>query len=207
MVMVSAASGLATVFLVSCSRFGSARVSAALAVAAIVGGWAFAQQPHFLSSLTVDQAAADPSTLRAVAISVAAGVIVLVPSLMLLFSLFLRGLLDAEIDPGAPVLEVPHPAARARSGVRRGVLPHGCRSDGLRRCRLGPHRRRRLPLFVRSICIHPGREGSGRATPDRTTANWNQQHEIETLKALYLPMRRHTAGDVQTTPAQTRLEI
>ena len=43
MVSVSVAAGLVTLMLVWRSRFGPARVSAALAVAAIVAGWAFAQ--------------------------------------------------------------------------------------------------------------------------------------------------------------------
>jgi cytochrome d ubiquinol oxidase subunit II len=91
MVGVSAAAGLLTLALVGRSRFGLARVSAALAVAAIVAGWAVAQEPRFLPGLTIDEAAAGRSTLWAVVIGVAAGAIVLVPSLVLLFHLFLRG--------------------------------------------------------------------------------------------------------------------
>ena len=36
------------------TRFGPARASAALAVAAIVAGWALAQRPRFLPGLTID---------------------------------------------------------------------------------------------------------------------------------------------------------
>jgi hypothetical protein len=62
------------------SRFGLARASAALAVAAIVAGWAVAQRPRFLPGLTVSQAAAGRSTLIVVVITVAIGAVVLVPA-------------------------------------------------------------------------------------------------------------------------------
>jgi len=106
MVGLSATAGLLTLGLVWRSRFGAARVSAALAIAAIVAGWAVAQQPRFLAGLTIGQAAADRSTLIAVVISVALGAIALVPSLILLFSLFLGGYLDSGGGMRAPVLVV-----------------------------------------------------------------------------------------------------
>jgi cytochrome d ubiquinol oxidase subunit II len=52
-----------------------------------------------LPGLTVEQAAAGRSTLLAVIIAVAAGAVVLVPSLVLLFRLFLRGRLDPTVTP------------------------------------------------------------------------------------------------------------
>jgi cytochrome bd ubiquinol oxidase subunit II len=105
MVVVSAAAGVTTLVLVRRNRFGPARVSAALAVAAIIAGWAFAQEPQFLPGLTISEAAAGRSTLLAVVISVAVGAIVLVPSLALLFGLFLRGRLDsAEGEPPPPLV-------------------------------------------------------------------------------------------------------
>jgi cytochrome d ubiquinol oxidase subunit II len=90
----SAAAGLLTLVLVWGGTFGPARASAALAVAAIMAGWATAQRPRFLPGLTIDQAAAGRSTLIAIIVGVAIGAIVLVPSLLLLFALFLRGRLD-----------------------------------------------------------------------------------------------------------------
>jgi cytochrome d ubiquinol oxidase subunit II len=105
-VVVSAASGLATLVLVWRSRFGPARASAALAVAAIVAGWALAQRPYFLPGLTLSEAAAGRSTLIAVVVTAAIGAVVLVPSLILLFGLFLRGRLDTGAVPDAPALEV-----------------------------------------------------------------------------------------------------
>jgi cytochrome d ubiquinol oxidase subunit II len=83
------------------SRFGLARVSAALAVAMVVAGWAAAQAPRMLPGVTVSQAAAGRGTLVALVIAVACGAVVLVPSLALLYTLFLRGRLDAPDDTAA----------------------------------------------------------------------------------------------------------
>ena len=96
-VIVSGLAGVATLALVSRRRFGPARVTAALAVAAIVAGWALAQQPDILPGLTVEQAAAGHSALVAVIVGAAIGAIVLVPSLVLLFGLVLRGRFDPHI--------------------------------------------------------------------------------------------------------------
>jgi cytochrome bd ubiquinol oxidase subunit II len=108
MVALSAAAGLMTLFLVWRHHFGPARASAALAVAAIVAGWALAQRPRVLPGLTIDQAAASRSTLLATIIAVACGAIVLVPSLLLLFRLVLRGRLDPTATPDETALIPPH---------------------------------------------------------------------------------------------------
>jgi cytochrome bd ubiquinol oxidase subunit II len=113
--VASAAGGVATLHLVRRGRFGAARFWAALAVAAIVAGWALAQQPRVLPGLTIAEAAAGRSTLIAVVVGVAIGAIVLVPSLGLLFGLFLRGRLDAD---GGSTSRPAHPviARRDRHG-------------------------------------------------------------------------------------------
>ncbi|MQY09667.1 cytochrome d ubiquinol oxidase subunit II [Actinomadura macrotermitis] len=110
MAVVSAAAGLATFLLVGRNRFDEARASAALAVAALVAGWAAAQRPYFLRDLTVKQAAAGRETLAAVVISVLAGAVILLPSLFLLFRLFLRGQLagDGPEGPDVPAAPVEH---------------------------------------------------------------------------------------------------
>jgi cytochrome d ubiquinol oxidase subunit II len=95
MVCVSAAAGIATLVLCWASRFELARLSAALAVVTVVAGWAAAQEPRMLPGVTVTQAAAGRTTLIALVIAVVAGAIVLVPSLALLFTFYLRGRLDA----------------------------------------------------------------------------------------------------------------
>src|SRR5262245_23867510 len=119
MVAGSTAAGMATLLLVWLERFGPARVSAALAVAAIVVGFGFAQQPLFLPGLTIEQAAAGRATLVAVLVGVAAGAFVLAPSLALLFGLFLRGHLEAAGDAETSILIAPAaaPARRGRLGT------------------------------------------------------------------------------------------
>ena len=97
-VVVSALAGLGTIGLVWSRRYEWARYSAALAVAAIVAGWAVAQQPVLLPGLTVSEAAAGHDTLVAVVVAVVAGLLILLPSLALLFTLTLRGALG---DVGA----------------------------------------------------------------------------------------------------------
>src|SRR6201996_4644065 len=99
LVIVSGAAGLATLVLCARSRFGLARLTAALAVAAVVAGWAAGQAPRFLPGMTVTQAAAGESTLVALVIAVGCGAVVLVPALALLFALFLRGRLDTPESP------------------------------------------------------------------------------------------------------------
>jgi cytochrome bd ubiquinol oxidase subunit II len=109
-VTVSGVAGLATLLLVFRSRFEPARLTSALAVVAIVAGWALAQRPQFLPGLTVEEAAASRSALIAVIVGVAVGALVLVPSLALLFGLLLRGRFDphvveeeaASASPGRP---------------------------------------------------------------------------------------------------------
>jgi hypothetical protein len=66
------------------------------------------------AAVTIDQAAANRSTLLAVIVVVAGGALVLVPSLVLLFRLFLLGRLDPADTPGATV---PRIAQKARTGM------------------------------------------------------------------------------------------
>ncbi|MGD0702400.1 MAG: cytochrome d ubiquinol oxidase subunit II [Trebonia sp.] len=106
LVCVSAVAGLATLVLCWRYRFELARVTAALAVAAVVVGWAAGQAPRFLPGLTVVQAAAGRSTLVALVIAVGCGAVVLIPSLALLFTLYLRGRLYTPEHP-APGRAVP----------------------------------------------------------------------------------------------------
>jgi cytochrome bd ubiquinol oxidase subunit II len=125
LVCVSAAAGLATLLLCWRYRFELARVTAALAVAAVVLGWAAGQAPRFLPGLTVVQAAAGRSTLVALIVAVVCGAVVLVPSLGLLFTLYLRGQLDtpeqAAPGPGA----FAGPSESAVIGVAAGLAVGG----------------------------------------------------------------------------------
>jgi cytochrome bd ubiquinol oxidase subunit II len=118
MVCVCAAAGVATMALVWRSVFGLARASAALAVAAVIGGWAAAQRPYLLPGLTVAQAAAGRATLVAIIVSVIVGGAVLVPSLLLLYSLFLRGKLDVGTGEEASAPRPPSARPAAPPAVR-----------------------------------------------------------------------------------------
>jgi cytochrome bd ubiquinol oxidase subunit II len=122
--VVSVLAGLATGALVLRGRFEPARLTAALAVTAIVAGWALAQAPRFLPGLTVEQAAAPHDTLVAVVVAVVGGAVILFPSLGLLLRLTLGGALghggDADRGPAGEVRGAggrhagPSPATAAR---------------------------------------------------------------------------------------------
>jgi cytochrome d ubiquinol oxidase subunit II len=114
--LVSAAAGIAAAALVARSRFEPARYAAALAVAATIAGWAFAQQPDMLPGLTISEAAAPDDTLVAVIVAVLAGGAILFPSLVLLFRLTLGGRLGSGGEPHAP------PARQAAVAFREGLL-------------------------------------------------------------------------------------
>jgi cytochrome d ubiquinol oxidase subunit II len=91
-ILASAVAGISSIVLLLRRRTGLARVAAALAVTAIIWGWAVAQYPYLLQpGLTVQAAAAGPATLNAMLISLVAGAVLLVPSLAFLFALFHRG--------------------------------------------------------------------------------------------------------------------
>jgi cytochrome d ubiquinol oxidase subunit II len=104
--VASGVAGMVTLALVWLRRFEPARVSAAAAVAAIVVGWALAQQPELLPGLTIHEAAAPRATLVAVIVAVLAGGAIVFPSLALLFRLTLGGTLrgagEAAATPAAP---------------------------------------------------------------------------------------------------------
>jgi cytochrome d ubiquinol oxidase subunit II len=115
-VVCSALAGIATLALVRACRYEPARYGAALAVAAVVAGWALASWPTLLPGLTVERAAAGHETLVAVIIAVAAGGAILFPSLGLLFRLFLAGQLR-------PAESRPSPAGAAAVGAGRAGSP------------------------------------------------------------------------------------
>jgi cytochrome d ubiquinol oxidase subunit II len=118
-VVTSAAAGVGTLALVRQSRFGLARLTAAVAVAAIVAGWAIAQRPRLLPGLTIQEAAAGRTTLVALLVATALGAVVLAPSLVLLFGLFLRGTFDVR----RPNRAVPRPASPPVRGRPRVLAP------------------------------------------------------------------------------------
>ncbi|HEX3908926.1 MAG TPA: cytochrome d ubiquinol oxidase subunit II [Mycobacteriales bacterium] len=91
LVIVSVAAGLASIGLLVLRRFTAVRVSAALAVTAVLWAWGVAQYPHLLlPGLTVASAAAPHATLTVTTGCVIVGMLVLLPSLGWLFVLFQR---------------------------------------------------------------------------------------------------------------------
>ncbi|HEY6762623.1 MAG TPA: hypothetical protein VI318_24180 [Baekduia sp.] len=129
-VIVSGLAGAVALGLVAGSRFALARAAAGTAVAAIVAGWALAQQPRLLPGLSVQQAAAPRATLVAVVVAVAVGALVLAPSLLMLLRLSLRGELGydagAAADPDAavsrPIPRGPRRAGRCAAACLLGAL-------------------------------------------------------------------------------------
>jgi cytochrome d ubiquinol oxidase subunit II len=101
--VASLLAGAGTLALVWQRRYEPARYTAGVAVAATIVGWALAQNPIFLKGLTVRQAAAPHDTELTLSIAVAAGAVILFPSLALLFRLTLGG----QLGKGAAAIEAP----------------------------------------------------------------------------------------------------
>jgi cytochrome d ubiquinol oxidase subunit II len=117
--LASIAAGAATLALVWRKRYEASRYTAALAVAAIIAGWALAQSPIFLEGLTVREAAAGRNTLVAVVVAVLAGAAILFPSLALLFRLVLGGALGG----GESVSGRPTQVRSVVAALAPGLLP------------------------------------------------------------------------------------
>ena len=99
-VIGSGLAGVATIGLVWAGRYGLARLTAAASVAAVLLGWVLAQDPYLLpGELTLEEAAAPDATLASLVVGVGIGMVILVPSLVLLYRLVLRGTLDQSYEP------------------------------------------------------------------------------------------------------------
>jgi cytochrome d ubiquinol oxidase subunit II len=91
LVVLSIVAGVLSLGLLLIRRFMLVRLTAALAVAAVLWGWGLAQYPYvLLPGLTLSQAAAPPAALWATALCMAAGLVLLLPSLAWLFLQFQR---------------------------------------------------------------------------------------------------------------------
>jgi cytochrome d ubiquinol oxidase subunit II len=88
--VLSVLAGAVSLGLLLARRYLLVRVTAALAVTAVLWGWGFAQYPRVLPGLTVTEAAGDPAVLTAVLWTLAGGAVLLVPSLLYLLSVFQR---------------------------------------------------------------------------------------------------------------------
>jgi cytochrome d ubiquinol oxidase subunit II len=88
--VVSVLAGVASLGLLVARRYVLVRLTAALAVTAVLWGWGVAQYPIMLPGLTVAAAAGDPAVLSTVLWVLGAGALLLVPSLLFLFTVFQR---------------------------------------------------------------------------------------------------------------------
>jgi cytochrome bd-type quinol oxidase subunit 2 len=90
-VVLSVVAGLAALWLVVTRHYAPARLASALAVTAILAGWAFAQYPYVLvPEVTIEEAATGRATLVAMLVALLGGAVLLVPALIYLYVLFQR---------------------------------------------------------------------------------------------------------------------
>jgi len=88
LVVLSALAGASTIWLLSQARFRLARVGAVVAVGAVVVGWGVAQYPWVLvDQMTIEQAAANSTTLIGLLVVSVLSAVLVVPPLIFLFVL------------------------------------------------------------------------------------------------------------------------
>ncbi|MET1152727.1 cytochrome d ubiquinol oxidase subunit II [Arthrobacter sp.] len=88
--IISAGCGMASLILLIGRKFLAVRLTAALAVTALLWGWGVAQYPDVLPGLTLSEAAATQSVLAANLVVVIIAGILVIPSLWWLYALFQR---------------------------------------------------------------------------------------------------------------------
>ena len=89
LIFATALFGVGSLGLLILRRYVAVRLTAALAVVAVLWGWGVGQYPDLLvGTATVSSAAAPMDTLLVLVISLAAGSAVLIPALVLLYTLF-----------------------------------------------------------------------------------------------------------------------
>jgi cytochrome bd ubiquinol oxidase subunit II len=100
MVILSAAAGLLTLWLLLTNRFEIARYTSGVAVGAMLAGLAFALRPDFLpGELSLQDAAAGDATLIATLVALVVALLVIVPAIVILFRLTLQGRLYEQFGP------------------------------------------------------------------------------------------------------------
>lgn len=90
LVIASILMGFVSLILLARRHYIAVRVTAALAVTAVLWAWGVGQYPHLLPNLNVEQAQSAHATLQATAIVSVVGLTLLIPSLIWLFALFQR---------------------------------------------------------------------------------------------------------------------
>jgi cytochrome bd ubiquinol oxidase subunit II len=102
-VVLSVVAGVAAFVLLATRRYVPARLASALAVTAILVGWAVAQYPYLLlPELTIEEAAGGRATLVAMLVALVGGSLILVPALVYLYVLFQRSQPDVSSTPSGP---------------------------------------------------------------------------------------------------------
>lgn len=119
-VIVSGLAGIATIGLLWMRHYERARFCAAGAVIAVVAGWGIAQSPDILPGLPVSDAAAANNVIIGLLVCIAVGMLILIPSLLLLYGLVLGG----RFDPGTdhPVATEVGPMSELEAPGRPAVL-------------------------------------------------------------------------------------
>ena len=103
LVIVSLLCGSAVLVLLRRRARRGARVLAVGAVAAMIWAWGIAQHPYLLPpDLTIDDAAAPSATLTSLLIVAGIAVVLVVPSIALLFTLVQRNLVEETSRPAPP---------------------------------------------------------------------------------------------------------
>jgi cytochrome d ubiquinol oxidase subunit II len=91
--------GVGALVLLATRRYAPARIASALAVTAILAGWAVAQYPYLLlPEVTIEEAARGRATLVAMLVALVGGAVILVPALVYLYVLFQRSPSTRESD-------------------------------------------------------------------------------------------------------------
>jgi cytochrome d ubiquinol oxidase subunit II len=99
LIALSAVAGITTLVLLVRGAYAWARFSAALAIVAVLVGWAAGQYPYMLEhSLRISDAAGAHATLVAILVTLGVGAVLLVPALTWLLVLTQRGTLSASAD-------------------------------------------------------------------------------------------------------------
>ncbi len=110
LMILSGVSGFLSLVLLWRRAYRTVRITAALAVAAVLWGWATAQYPFILEgTLRISQATGDRDTLNAVIASLAIGSCVLIPALVYLAVIVHRGELENADDFDLAEYDAPVP--------------------------------------------------------------------------------------------------
>jgi cytochrome bd ubiquinol oxidase subunit II len=104
LVILSLLCGIAVLVLLGRGARRGARPLAAGAVAAVIWGWGVAQNPYLLpQKLTIADAAAPSATLSSVLMVFGVAVVLVLPSIGLLFTLVQRSLVEESSQPSPPI--------------------------------------------------------------------------------------------------------